>query len=65
MTCYNCDNNRRIYTADCLGCAVRLVKSARPSRRQQEAMLNYIQRLGKLSKEQIIEAIKSESAVTK
>jgi hypothetical protein len=64
MTCYNCENNRRVYSAECLGCAVRLVKSARPSRRQQEAMLNYIQKLGKLSKEQIIEAIKSESAST-
>lgn len=64
-SCYNCENNRRVYTADCLGCAVRLVKSARPSRKQQEAMLNYIQKLGKFTKEQIIEAIKSESAVTK
>lgn len=63
MTCYNCDNNRRVYNADCLGCAVRLVKSARPSRKQQEVMIQHIVRHGKLTKEQIIEAIKSKSAI--
>jgi hypothetical protein len=31
-----------MYNMRCPGCRVRLVKSARPSRRRQEAMLEYI-----------------------
>lgn len=31
-----------LYNMRCPGCRVRLVKSARPSRQQQEAMLEYI-----------------------
>jgi Pyruvate/2-oxoacid:ferredoxin oxidoreductase gamma subunit len=61
VTCYNCENKRRVYTKDCLGCAVRLVKSARPSRRQQEVMIGYLTAYGNLSREQIIEAMKRDS----
>lgn len=60
--CYNCENNRRVYTLGCIGCAVRLVKSARPSRKQQDAMIQHIVKHGKITKEQIIEAIKSDAA---
>lgn len=63
MSCYNCENKRRVYTKDCLGCAVRLVKSARPSRKQQEAMLHYIETYGAFSRDEIIEAIKRDSAI--
>ena len=62
MTCYNCENNRRVYTKDCIGCAARLVKSARPSRKQQEAMINYLTRYGKFTKDEIIEALKNDPA---
>ena len=65
MSCYNCEHNRRVYLADCLGCAVRLVKSARPARKQQEAMLEYIAKNGKFTKEQVIEAIKADAAFSK
>lgn len=61
MTCYNCENKRRVYTKDCLGCAVRLVKSARPSRKQQEVMIQYLTTYGNLSREQIIEELKRDS----
>lgn len=62
MTCYNCENNRRVYLRDCIGCAVRLVKSARPSRKQQESMMNYLTRYGKFTKDEIIEALKNDPA---
>ena len=61
MSCYNCENARRVYIRDCLGCTVRLVKSARPSRKQQEAMLEYIEKYGAFTRNQIIEAIKRDS----
>lgn len=61
MSCYNCENNRRVYIKDCLGCAVRLVKSARPSRKQQEVMIQYLTAYGNLSREQIIEELKRDS----
>lgn len=61
MTCYNCDNNRGVYLRDCLGCAVRMVKSARPSRWQQETMLHYLEKYGAFSRDEIIEAIKRDS----
>jgi hypothetical protein len=61
MTCYDCENNRRVYLRDCIGCAVRLVKSARPSRKQQECMIAYLVRNGRFTKDQIIEAIKNDS----
>ena len=61
MSCYNCENNRRVYTKDCLGCAVRLVKSARPFRKQQEVMIQYLTAYGNLSREQIIEELKRDS----
>lgn len=60
MSCYNCENNRRVYTKDCIGCAVRLVKSARPSRKQQEVMIQYLTAYGNLSREQIIEELKRD-----
>jgi len=60
--CYNCKNNRRVYTLGCVGCAARLVISARPQRKQQEVMIEHIVKHGKLTKEQIIEAIKSDTA---
>lgn len=59
MKCYNCENKRGIYTLGCIGCAVRLVKSARPSRKQQESMIEHIVRHGELTREQIIDALKS------
>jgi len=42
MIC-ECGNQNHIYDLSCLSCCVRLVKSARPSRTQQEAMLLHIQ----------------------
>ena len=60
MTCDNCESGW-VYDNGCLGCAVRLVKSARPSRKQQEAMLGYLTLYGSFSRERIIEAIKDDS----
>ena len=39
MTCALCASAGHIYDRSCLGCAARLVASARPGRRQQDAML--------------------------
>ena len=64
MNCYNCENNRRVYLADCLGCAIRLVKSARPGRKQQDAMLAYIERNRRFTREQVIEAINADAAIS-
>ena len=63
MSCYNCENNRRVYLRDCIGCAVRLVKSARPSRKQQETMLQHLTRNGKFTKDEIIEALKNDADI--
>jgi len=62
--CYNCKNNRRVYTLGCVGCAARLVKSARPSRKHQEVMIEHIVRHGKLTKEQIVEQLNTQPAVS-
>ena len=43
MICESC-KTKSIYDLSCLSCCVRLVKSARPSRAQQEAMLLHIHR---------------------
>ncbi len=61
MNCYNCENKRRIYTLGCLGCAVRLVKSARPSKLQQEGMIAHIEKYGKFTREDIVKAIKDDA----
>ena len=55
-----CSGN--VYLADCLACCVRLVKSARPDRKQQEAMLNYLVRCGKYSRDEIIIALKTAAS---
>ena len=59
MTCDNCESGW-VYTKGCLGCAVRLVKSARPSRKQQESMIGYLTLYGTFSRDEIIEAIKDD-----
>lgn len=58
--CKECGANKHSYRRKCLGCAVRLVKSARPSRKQQETMLAYIVAYGDFTKEQVIEAVKND-----
>ena len=63
-TCYNCETNRRTYIKDCLGCAVRLVKSARPSRQRQEGMLQMIERYGVFTRQQVIEGLKNDGSVS-
>lgn len=45
MTCPLCKTKSGQYDLqNCLGCAARLVKAARPSRTQQEKMLVYVTR---------------------
>lgn len=58
--CKACVENKHSYQRKCLGCAVRLVKSARPSRQQQETMLSYIVAYGDFTREQVIEAVKQD-----
>jgi hypothetical protein len=59
-----CSGN--VYLADCLACCVRLVKSARPSRKMQEAMLGYLVLYCNMDRDEILEAIKNdtESAIS-
>lgn len=41
--CQLCEIQAKQYDLkNCLGCAARIVRSARPSRRQQEKMLDYV-----------------------
>ncbi len=43
MKCQFCENQAKQYDLkNCIGCAARIVKSARPSRRQQGKMLDYV-----------------------
>ena len=43
MSCPYCEVEAKQYDLkNCLGCAVRIVRSARPSRKQQEKMLDYV-----------------------
>jgi hypothetical protein len=65
MTCINCKDNKPVYQQSCFGCVVRLVKSARPSRKQQDAMLTYVEINKQFTKEQVIEAIKADATVPK
>ena len=45
MSCQLCNIEAKQYDLkNCIGCAARLVKSARPSRRQQEKQLAYVSR---------------------
>lgn len=45
MNCELCDIEAKQYDLkNCIGCAARLVRSARPSRRQQEKQLEYVSR---------------------
>jgi len=51
-----------VYLSSCMSCCVRLVLSARPSRKHQEAMLAYLIRHGKFTKDEIIDSIKATTA---
>jgi len=62
MNCVNCKTDKPVYYNKCLGCAVRLVKSARPSRKKQEMMMLYIHYYGQFSRDQILEALKNDTA---
>jgi len=62
MNCVKCQTDKPIYIHTCLGCAVRLVKSARPSRKKQEMMILYISHYGKFSRDTILEALKNDTA---
>jgi hypothetical protein len=44
MNACNCTPTTSIYDTGCLACCVRLVRSARPSRSHQNAMLAHIER---------------------
>lgn len=59
MSCVNCKTDKPVYDNNCLGCVVRLVKSARPSRKKQEMMMLYIQTYGKFNRDVILEALKT------
>ena len=61
--CKQC-NSKNVYTKGCMGCAVRLVKSARPSRKMQEAMLGYLVLYCNMDRDEILEAIKNDQAET-
>lgn len=62
MNCVNCKTDKPVYDNNCLGCAVRLVKSARPSRKKQEMMMLYIHYYGKFSRDAILKALKNDTA---
>lgn len=55
--CKHCETNSHVY-ANCLGCSARLVLSARPRRKNQEAMLNYLTIYGKFSRDEILAEVK-------
>lgn len=63
MNCVDC-NKTQIYNVNCLICCVRLVKSARPDRKKQEAMIEHIKRHRTFLREQIIEAIKADATIS-
>jgi hypothetical protein len=58
--CPDCAS-QHVFTKGCLGCAVKMVKSARPSRKQQEMMLAYLTMYCNVSREEILEAIKNDT----
>lgn len=51
-----------IYTADCIGCAVREVKAARcAGKGHQEQIIGHYVKVGRLSRSEIIDALKNKS----
>lgn len=61
--CKTC-GHKFIYVKDCLECAVRLVKSARPSRKQQEMMLEFLVLYCNQDRDTILEALKNDTKPT-
>ena len=60
MECQHSDElGRYVYKNGCLGCAIRLVASARPGRKQQEYLLGYIQRYWKIDRQDVIKGLKA------
>jgi hypothetical protein len=51
--------SRYVYKNGCLGCAIRLVASARPGRKQQEYLLGYIQRYWNIDRQEVINGLKA------
>jgi hypothetical protein len=60
MECqHSTEFSKYVYKNGCLGCAIRLVASARPGRKQQEYLLGYIQRYWKIDREDVINRLKA------
>ena len=58
--CADCQASAGVYWMTCIGCYARLVVSARPNRRQQEAMLGAIARsAGAPTREAVLERMAS------